>query len=115
MATELLSLKNPPDAFFTVSDHQSLGVLQIAEFLGIKVPEQLGIFGFANEAFTEIIKPALSSVDQNSKELGKHAANIYFKNILKKDGKLAVDKKEIIKSNIIIRESSQRIHHYQKA
>ena len=115
VATELLSLKNPPDAFFTVSDHQSLGVLQIAEFLGIKVPEQLGIFGFANEAFTEIIKPALSSVDQNSKELGKHAANIYFKNILKKDGKLAVDKKEIIKSNIIIRESSQRVHHYQKA
>ena len=107
-AAELLTLEEPPDAFFTVSDHQSLGVLQVAESLGIKVPEQLGIFGFANEAFAEIIKPALSSVDQQSKELGKQAANIYFKNILKSNGVSSAEKKEIIKSEIIIRKSAQR-------
>ena len=54
---ELLTFKEPPDAFFTVSDRQSLGILQVAESLNIKVPEQLGIFGFANEAFTEIMRP----------------------------------------------------------
>ena len=108
IATELLTLKEPPDAFFTVSDHQSLGVMQVADSLGIKVPQQLGVFGFANEEFTEIIKPTLSSVDQKSKELGRHTANVYFKNILKHKGEPAVYKKEIIKTEIIIRQSSQR-------
>jgi len=115
LATELLTFKERPDAFFTVSDHQSLGVLQAAESLNIKVPEQLGIFGFANEAFTELIKPSLSSVDQKSKELGKHAANVYFKKLLKDKSargskketvKKEINKSEVIKSEIIIRESS---------
>ena len=114
-AAEILSLKELPDAFFTVSDHQSLEVFKIAESMNIKIPDQLGIFGFANEDFSEILKPNLSSGDQKSKELGKHAAEIYFKNILKKNDELPADKTEIIKSTIIIRESSQRIHQYQKA
>lgn len=116
VATELLTFKEPPDAFFTVSDHQSLGVLQATESLNIKVPEQVGIFGFANEAFTELIRPSLSSVDQKSKELGRHAANVYFEKILKyKSGKSSKKevkqndtKSEIVKSEIIVRESSVR-------
>jgi DNA-binding LacI/PurR family transcriptional regulator len=107
-ASELLSLKEPPDAFFNVSDHQSLGVLQVANSLSIKVPEQIGIFGFANEAFTELIRPTLSSIDQKSKELGKCAANLYFKNILSGNVATETSKKEIIKSEIIERESSRR-------
>jgi DNA-binding LacI/PurR family transcriptional regulator len=111
VTAELMALKEPPDAFFTVSDHQSLGVLQVANSLGIKVPEQLGIFGFANEAFTELITPTLSSINQRSKELGKCAANLYFKTIL--PGNVATDasKIEVIKSEIIHRESSLRANH----
>ena len=107
-AEEILSLKEPPDAFFTVSDHQSLEVFKIAESMGIMIPQQLGIFGFANEDFGEIIKPALSSVDQRSKELGKQAANLYFKKIRSKNEDPAADKRIIIESQIIIRESSIR-------
>ena len=72
------------------------------------IPEQLGIFGFANEDFGEIIKPALSSVDQNSKELGKQAANLYFKKIRNKNEDHPTDKNIIIESQIIIRQSSVR-------
>ena len=107
-AEEILSLKEPPDAFFTVSDHQSLEVFKIAESMGIMIPEQLGIFGFANEDFGEIIKPALSSVDQRSKELGKQAANLYFKKIRNKNEDHPTDKNIIIESQIIIRQSSIR-------
>jgi LacI family transcriptional regulator len=107
--TELLDFENPPDAFLTVSDHQSLAVLKTAQSKGINVPEQLGIFGFANEAFSSIIKPSLSSVDQKSKELGKRAAKIYFEKILKTPGTSIKGKEEIIKSEVIIRQSSRRI------
>ncbi|MEO6550473.1 MAG: LacI family DNA-binding transcriptional regulator [Ferruginibacter sp.] len=109
VVAELLALPVPPDAFFTVSDYQSLGVLKVAGELGIEIPEQLGIFGFANEAFTEIIKPTLSSVNQKSKELGRHAANIYFNNILKGSNTVkSTEKTEIIKSEIIARQSSRK-------
>lgn len=108
IARELLALPEPPDAFLAVSDHQSLGILEVATSLGIKVPAQLGIFGFANEAFTQIIKPSLSSVDQKSKEMGKKAAEIYFEDILKKESTSTEYPEVIIKSEIIVRESVMR-------
>ena len=108
IATELLSSKEPPDAFLTVSDHQSLGILEAAGSMGIKVPDQLGIFGFANEAFSSIIKPSLSSVDQKSKELGNRAARIYFENILKNSNSPVITQQEVIKSEIIVRQSTMR-------
>jgi DNA-binding LacI/PurR family transcriptional regulator len=111
IVTELLSLPDPPDAFLTVSDHQSLTILQVAESLGINVPTQLGIVGFANEAFTQIIKPTLSSVDQKSKELGRQAANLYFESILKNTSIVPMNKTEIICSEIIKRQSSGRPQH----
>src|SRR5687768_9974859 len=107
-ALEILNLKELPDAFFTVSDHQSLEVFKIAESKNIKIPDQLGIFGFANEDFGEILKPNLSSVDQKSKELGKAAARIYFENISAKKSEPVSYKDEVIKSEIIIRQSSLR-------
>jgi DNA-binding LacI/PurR family transcriptional regulator len=91
-----------------------LGVLQVANPLDIRVPKQLGIFGFANEAFSEIIRPSLSSVDQISKEMGKRTAELYFNNILStnilsRESKIRTSyKKEIIKTEIIVRESSKR-------
>lgn len=108
VARELLNLKERPDAFFTVSDHQSLAVMQVAESLKIRIPGELGIFGFANEAFTEIVKPTLSSIDQRSKELGKGAANVYFKNILHRKEDKQSDKIKLFESEVIIRESSFR-------
>lgn len=108
-ATKLLSKHNPPDAFFTVSDQQALGVLMAANALGIAVPAQLGIIGFGNEDFTEISNPTLSSVNQKSKELGKRAANLYLDSITK-DGntQLYVGTKEVVDAEIIIRDSSKK-------
>lgn len=109
-ANDLLSLNNPPDAFLTVSDNQALGILNVATSKGIKVPDELGIFGFANETFASIVKPSLSSVNQNSKELGHRAAKIYFDLILKNKNNESRLKnyEEIVKSEVIIRESTQK-------
>ncbi len=106
---ELLTLPDPPDAFLTVSDHQSLAVMRVATSLNIRVPEQLGIFGFANEVFTELLTPTLSSVDQKSKDLGRRAVDVYFKTISKEATKTAVSKAEILQSEIIVRDSSRRL------
>lgn len=107
VATELLQSNTPPDAFFTISDYSALGVLRVATSMGLKVPEQIGIMGFANEPFTELISPSLSSVDQKSRKMGKDAVNLYFDYILKQNpgGKF---RKQVIESSLIIRDSSSR-------
>ncbi len=110
-AHELLHFQDPPDAFFTISDYSALGVLKTANSLGLNVPAEIGIIGFANENFTEIITPTLSSIDQNSRKLGKEAASIYFDQLVKQK-ELKNDtrkfKKRIIKSSLVIRDSSKR-------
>jgi DNA-binding LacI/PurR family transcriptional regulator len=114
IASKLLRLDEPPDAFVTVSDHQALGVLQAANSLGINVPKQLGIIGFANEDFTGIVTPSLSSVNQKSKELGKRAANLFFERLEKgnNDSSMII-KEEVIEAELIIRASSTRNSLYE--
>lgn len=106
-AKELLSGKDRPDAIITVSDMQALAVLQLAEAMQIEVPQQLGILGFANESFTELLRPTLTTIDQQSKELGKQAANLYFSKVAG-NTQVPADEKLVIKSNIIIRQSTSR-------
>ena len=108
LSRQLLLTHEPPDAFLTVSDLQSLGVLKTAKALSIKVPENLGILGFANESFTELITPSLSSIDQHGKELGRSTANLYFKSKFMNAGGIGNHEQVIVKSNLIERESSLR-------
>lgn len=109
-ARELLNFPEPPDAFFTVSDYSALGVLKTARTMGLSVPTDIGIIGFSNESFTDIITPTLSSVDQNSRKMGKETANVYFNHLLKqKEKKLESKiKKHVIKCSLIIRDSTSR-------
>lgn len=107
VAAELLDSKDPPDAFFTISDYSAFGILKVAISRGIRVPDEIGIIGFSNETFTELISPALSSVDQKSRKLGRDAANIYFDSI-SKEKKSVKFRKQIIGSCTIIRSSSLR-------
>jgi LacI family transcriptional regulator len=109
-ATELLGLKVAPDAFFTVSDYAALGVLKAARLYNKKVPEDIGIIGFSNEAFTEVTSPTLSSVSQQSKKMGRETANVYFNHVLNQraDNKASSSLKLVIESSVIIRESSCR-------
>jgi LacI family transcriptional regulator len=109
-AKELFLYKNPPEAFFTVSDHAALGVLKASLAYGRRVPDDTGIIGFSNEDFTEVTSPTLSSIDQQSKKMGREAAAIYFDHILgtKQLGKSNRFLNLIIESNLIERESSAR-------
>ncbi len=107
VASELLNSKEPPDAFFTISDYSAFGILKIAISLGLQVPEQVGIIGFSNETFSELISPSLSSVDQKSRKLGKDAAQIYFDSISKESNSVKF-RKQIIGTSTIVRNSSQK-------
>jgi DNA-binding LacI/PurR family transcriptional regulator len=106
-ALPLLKLPNRPDAIFTVSDHQSLGVMDAAAALKIAIPSELGVFGFADETFAQLITPSLSTIDQHSIELGQKAAELYFDRIYQQE-ELPDTETIVIPSEIRIRQSSRR-------
>lgn len=107
VALPLLKLPNRPDAIFTVSDHQSLGVMDAAAALGVPIPAELGVFGFADETFSQLVTPSLSTIDQHSVTLGRKAAELYFERIYQQD-ELPATETIVIPSEIRIRQSSRR-------
>ncbi|WP_431209978.1 LacI family DNA-binding transcriptional regulator [Puia sp. P3] len=106
-ALPLLKLPHRPDAIFTVSDYQSLGVMDAAAMLGISIPSELGVFGFADETFSQLVSPSLSTIDQHSIQLGRKAAELYFQRIWQQEATPSTET-IVIASDIRIRQSSRR-------
>src|SRR6202008_4286370 len=68
-----LSLPDPPDAVFAAEDFTALGVIKALKEKNIRIPEEFGVVGFANELFGEHISPALSTIGQQTIQMGKSA------------------------------------------
>jgi LacI family transcriptional regulator len=105
-ALPLLQLAHRPDAIFSVSDYQSLGVMDAAATLNITIPTGLGVFGFADETFSQLVTPSLSTIDQHSIQLGRKAAELYFQRIWQQEAP-PVTETIVIPSDIRIRQSSR--------
>lgn len=75
-ARRILQLEEKPDAVFCTSDFVALGMMLELLKNGIRVPEDIAICGFANEPIDALVTPSLSSVDQFSKQMGLHAAQM---------------------------------------
>jgi len=106
---KLLNLSQPPDAIFaSTSDFSALGVLEVALAMGIKVPSELGICGYSNEAFTEITSPSITTIDQFSVYMGKTVANLYFQELDNKEDSDVVPKIISIKPKLLVRSSTRR-------
>jgi LacI family repressor for deo operon, udp, cdd, tsx, nupC, and nupG len=106
----LLNLPEPPDAIFaSTSDFSALGVLEVALNMGIKVPSELGICGYSNEAFTEITSPSITTIDQFSIYMGKTIANLYFGEMENKEDTETIPKIISIKPEVIVRSSTRKM------
>lgn len=64
----LLGLDEPPTAIFASNDQMAMGVYQIAEEMGIQIPEELSVMGFDN--ITESKYMGLTTVDQFISDMG---------------------------------------------
>ncbi len=91
------------DAVFSSGDYAALGAYLVCKEKGIAIPEKMGIAGFANEHFAELVTPAITSSDQHSKEIGQLAAKQILKEINNKDAELI---KTSLLPELIVRGSS---------
>ena len=70
----LWTRKIKPDGIFSASDYSAAGVMQAAQEHGLSIPGDVSVIGFANEPFTELMTPSLSSVDQQTLSMGRKSA-----------------------------------------
>jgi len=70
----MLSRKSRPTAVFAANDVTALGVLQAAEELGIRVPDDLSLVGYDNISYAALPRIELTTVAQPSFEMGRIAA-----------------------------------------
>lgn len=104
---ELLNMKKRPDAIFTISDRMAIGAMLAIKEKNLNMPHDIGLVGFNNEPITQLLTPSISSVDQPAFEMGKIAAKLFIEMLHNEEDMSHVD--EVLKTKLIIRESSQRI------
>lgn len=105
-ALELLSLPEPPDAFFGISDDLAIGAMDAVKERGLSIPQDVAVVGFSNTKRSRYITPTLSSINQFPEKIGKAAADILFEQIM--DSKHVQIKKEVVPCELIVRDSSSR-------
>lgn len=74
---KLLSLDNPPTAIFSSNDQMAMGVYQVCQELGIRIPEDLSLVGFDNIPESKYL--GLTTVDQFILEMGYTATQMLIK------------------------------------
>ncbi|NLR93326.1 LacI family DNA-binding transcriptional regulator [Flammeovirga agarivorans] len=70
--------ENRPTAIFTCSDYLAFVVLETIKELGLSVPHDVSIIGYADEPISTYTSPKLSTIKQPSFEMGKKAVEILF-------------------------------------
>jgi LacI family transcriptional regulator len=76
-ARQLLALHNPPTAIFASNDQAAMGVYQVAEELGIQIPQDLSVVGFDNIPESKYM--GLTTIDQFISEMGYVATQMLIK------------------------------------
>ncbi|RED47883.1 LacI family transcriptional regulator [Seonamhaeicola aphaedonensis] len=104
---QLLKLKKRPDAVYVAGDYAALGALQVLNEQHIDVPNDIALVGFGDEPFTGMVTPTLSSVNQQSSEIGRLAALTFLEHS-KKDVVTQSLNKQILDAELIVRESSKK-------
>lgn len=75
---QLLRLADRPTALFCFSDEMAVGAMQALRRNGLEVPDDISVVGFDDVAFASFATPALTTVAQPAKEIGRVAMNRLF-------------------------------------
>lgn len=98
---ELLSLPEPPTAIFSANDIMALSAMDVAQEMGVLVPEALSVVGFDDIPEASLAQPLLTTVRQPIQAMGEAAMQMLLDLIRNVDRPTHVrmDTKLIIRSS----------------
>lgn len=74
IAEYLLDMDEPPTAVFAASDSIAMGVIRVAKHRGLRIPQDLSVIGFDDTYGAMWTEPALTTVRQPLRQMGRVAA-----------------------------------------
>jgi LacI family transcriptional regulator len=81
---KLYGLGKLPEVIFAVNDRVALGVYKAAKEFGIRIPEDIGIFGYGFSEITDYFDPQFTVINQDPRKMGIAAMKILIDEIEKK-------------------------------
>lgn len=72
---ELLDLKEPPTCIMYPDDTSLIGGINAISDRGLKIPEDISIVGYDGTQISQLINPRITTMRQNTDQIGKEAAS----------------------------------------
>ncbi len=106
LGRELLALPERPTAIFAANDLSALGVLAVAQEMGLDVPRDLSVVGFDNIPESAMATPSLTTVAQPLQQIGARAIEMLIGLI---EGKPAEPSHLRLPTQLIVRGTTGRV------
>ena len=103
----IMKMKPLPDGVFVANDNCAVGCMLALKQAGISIPGDIAFVGFNNDPVSKVIEPNLTTINYPGYEMGEMAARNLI-NHLSGNATIHTTSTIIMRSDIIIRESSQK-------
>lgn len=104
-AHQIMKMKPMPDAAFITNDFSAAVCMQTLKEHGVRIPQDIAIVGFNNDAISKIVEPQLTTINYPGIDIGEIAARNLIGH-LKGDVNMSPTNTIIVKSELIVRKSS---------
>jgi LacI family transcriptional regulator len=102
---EILDMNPRPDGLFITNDFVAALCMQALKENGMRIPEDIAVVGFNNDAISRVVEPHLTTINYPGYDMGEIAARNLI-NHLKGLSDIKQTSTIIVRSELIIRESS---------
>jgi len=102
-ARQMLSLPERPSAIFAANDVTALGVLEVAEELGHRIPEDLSLVGYDDITYASLPRIQLTTVAQPAFEMGQIAGEWLLSSI---EGHKSYPLRCVLNPHLVVRRST---------
>ncbi|MBN2103904.1 LacI family DNA-binding transcriptional regulator [bacterium] len=92
-----------PEAIFTFNDPVAIGIYDSAKESGLRIPEDIGVIGFADNIISQYLSPPLTTVRQPAVEIGRRAMSVLLDQI--QNGLNFSTGQIVIPTHLVIRQS----------
>ncbi len=103
-AAHLLDGPNPPTGAVCSTDLMAIGAIQAIEERGKRVPEDFSLVGYDDISMASRVKPPLTTIMQNKRELGGICARILMHEIDAGPG--CIHQQAVLKPRLVVRRST---------
>lgn len=108
LTKQMLNIANPPTCIIMPDDFSALGGLNAIADKGLVVPNDISIVGYDGIMLTQLINPHITTIKQNTREIGKKAAEL-LTSLIKKEEVSNNNNEFVIKGEFIVGETVKNL------